>query len=97
MSADKNAAVSMHASAASSQAHPGKRNGDRVALAGYGAAAGIVTSAAGAAVSSGLSGGPRISVWIGVTAVLAICAVWLAEPTVTVLSRWNRPAGRGRQ
>lgn len=65
-------------------------------LAGYAVGAGIVTSAAGAAVASGLSGASQISVWIVVTALLAIGAAWLAEPTVTLLVRLSRSAGSGR-
>jgi hypothetical protein len=60
-------------------------------LVAYGLGAGIVTTAAGLWASSGLRGGPQIVVWIGVTAALAIGAVWLAKPTVSFLARRSRP------
>lgn len=92
MSGNKDAAVSLHAPSAPSPERPKGRHWDPWLWVGYGAGTGIVTSAAGAAVSSRLSGAPRISMWIGVTTILAIGAIWLAEPAVNLLARWVRYA-----
>lgn len=67
-----------------------RRPGSRLALGTYCVEAGITSTAAGAWASAGLSGSLRATVWIGVTAVLALAAAWLAEPAVTVLDRCLR-------
>ena len=56
-------------------------------LGAYCVEAGIISTAAGAWASSGLSGSSRAFVWIGVAGVLAAAAVWLAEPALSVLGR----------
>jgi hypothetical protein len=67
-----------------------RRPGSGLALGTYCVEAGITSTAAGAWVSAGFSGSLRAAVWIGVTAVLALAAVWLAEPAVTALDRCLR-------
>src|SRR5580693_7205481 len=100
MGGDKYSAMTPRAAAALSRARTAassrEQRGGWVARAGYGIGAGVLTSAAGAAVASGLSGVPRVSVWVGVTAVLALAAAWLAESAVTLIARsyrsgWSRP------
>lgn len=59
-------------------------------LGAYCIEAGVTSTAAGAWASVGFSGSLRAIVWIGVTAVLAATAAWLAEPAVTALSRCLR-------
>jgi hypothetical protein len=53
----------------------------------YGATAGLVTTALGAFVSSGLSGPTKIFLWILVTGILAVGAIGLSDPVVVVLVR----------
>jgi hypothetical protein len=69
------------------------RPGGGLALGAYCVEAGVTSTAAGAWVSAGFSGSLRAVVWIGVTATLAAAAAWLAEPTVTALSRFLRGNG----
>jgi hypothetical protein len=67
-----------------------RRPGSGLALGTYCVEAGITSTAAGAWASAGFSGALRASVWIGVTAVLALAAAWLAEPATTALDRCLR-------
>lgn len=60
------------------------RNG--LAFGIYCAEAGVVATAAGAWAAVSLSGPLRAAVWTSVTALLAVGAVWLSRPAVTVLS-----------
>jgi hypothetical protein len=53
----------------------------------YGATAGLVTTALGAFVSSGLTGPAKIVLWVLVTGVLAVGAIGLSDPVVVVLVR----------
>jgi hypothetical protein len=71
-----------------------RRPGGGLALGTYCVEAGITSTAAGAWASAGFSGSLRAAVWIGVTAVLALAAAWLAEPAVTVLDRCLRDCRR---
>jgi hypothetical protein len=59
-------------------------------LAAYGLATGIAATSAGLWASSGLSGAAQLTVWAGVSAALALGAVWLAEPVVSLLTRQRR-------
>lgn len=93
VSANKNAEVPLSAPDVSSQADPLSSHRHVLPLVAYGLGAGIVTTAAGLWASSGLHGTPQIAVWIGVTAVLASGAVWLAKPTVNFLARRFRAGG----
>lgn len=61
---------------------------NRLGIAVYGVEVGTVSTAVGGWASSGSSGSSRLVVWISVTAALAIGAAWLAEPTVTLLTRY---------
>jgi hypothetical protein len=54
----------------------------------YGVLAGILATTAGAWASSPMSGGARIGVWIGVTAVVSLAFAWFAEAVVTILGRF---------
>jgi hypothetical protein len=69
--------------------------GERLGLAGYGVVAGIGASVIGAWVSSRLTGGTRIGVWIGATTVLALAAAWFADRVVWLAGRLLR-FGLGR-
>jgi hypothetical protein len=69
--------------------------GERLVLVGYGVIAGIGASVIGAWASSGIVGGARIGVWIGVTVVLAVIAAWFAERIVPLVGRLLRH-GLGR-
>jgi hypothetical protein len=60
-------------------------SGERLGLAGYGAAAGIGASFAGAWASSGLTGWTRTGVWMGVTVVAALIAASVADRVVSVI------------
>jgi hypothetical protein len=64
--------------------------GNRLALGAYCVEAGITSTAAGAWASSGFSGSLRAVAWIGVTALLAAAAAWLAEPAATALDHCLR-------
>jgi hypothetical protein len=66
------------------------RPGSGLALGAYCIEAGVTSTAAGAWASAGFSGSVRAVVWIGVTAMLAAVAAWLAEPAVTALGRCLR-------
>jgi hypothetical protein len=61
-----------------------------LAFGAYCIEAGVTSTAAGAWASTGFSGSVRAVVWIGVTAVLAAAAAWLADPAITVLDRCLR-------
>jgi hypothetical protein len=63
-----------------------KRRPSRLAFGIYCAEAGVAATAAGAWAAAGLSGLLRVTVWTGVTAVLAVGAIWFSQPAVTVLS-----------
>jgi hypothetical protein len=93
VSANKNAEVPLSAPDVSSQADSFSSRRHVLPLVAYGLGAGIVTTAAGLWASSGLHGTPQIAVWIGVTAVLAIGAVWLVKPAVSFLARRFRAPG----
>lgn len=95
MSANKNAEVSLPAEGASASAGPVTRGRRVLPLAVYGLAAGSVTTAAGLWASSRLSGTARLVAWIGVTAVLAIGAMWGAEPAIGILGRCYQRGRRG--
>lgn len=91
MNANKNAETSLPAAGAPPRADarpPLFRSA--LPLAAYGLTAGIVTTSAGLWASSGLSGAAQLTVWAGVSAVLALSAVWLAEPIVSLLTRQQR-------
>lgn len=60
----------------------------------YGIAMGPVVTAVGALVSERLEGTARLVVWSTVTAILAICAVLLAEPGLVILGRIFRATRR---
>src|SRR6266702_2967525 len=75
---------------------PPERRANRLAFGIYCAEAGIATTAAGSWAAAGLSGLLRATVWTGVTAVLAVGAIWLAEPAVTALSRCLQVGRTGR-
>ena len=92
MSAYRQAGMPLAASQASDVGR--RRPGSRLALGTYCVEAGITSTAAGAWASAGFSGSLRAAVWIGVTAVLALAAAWLAEPAVTVLDRCLRDCRR---
>jgi hypothetical protein len=64
--------------------------GKRLTLVGYGVLAGIGASTVGAWVSSALADKPRIGVWIGVTAVLAVIAARVADQAVALAGRLFR-------
>lgn len=70
---------------------------NRLGIAVYGAETGIVSTAVGGWASSGSSGSSRLVMWISVTAALAIGAAWLAEPTVSLLTRYLLQDRRGRR
>lgn len=89
MTAHGQAGMPLAASQASDVGRP-RRPGSGLVLGTYCVEAGITSTAAGAWASSGLSGSLRAAVWIGVTAVLALTAAWLAESAVTVLDRCLR-------
>ena len=67
-----------------------QRRGSGLALCAYSIEAGISSTAVGAWASSGLSGLLRAIVWGGLTTVLGIVAVCLAEPAVKALDRGLR-------
>lgn len=96
VSANKNVEVPLPVPDISSQVDPLPSHRYVVPLVTYGLGAGIVTTAAGMWASSGLHGTPQLAAWIGVTAVLAIGAVWLAKPAVSLLVRCSRPGLRPR-
>jgi hypothetical protein len=56
----------------------------------YGIAAGPVATAIGALVAERWGGMTRLVVWSTVTTVLSIGAVFLAEPSLVILSRFFR-------
>jgi hypothetical protein len=85
-----NARMPVSEMGASPQTDPPPSRRHALPLVAYGLGAGIVTTAGGLWASSGLSGTLQIMVWIGVTAVLAIGAVWLAGPAVSFLSHRHR-------
>jgi hypothetical protein len=64
--------------------------GRGLAFGAYCVEAGVTSTAAGAWASAGFPGSLRAVVWVGVTAVLAVAAAWLAEPAVTALDRCLR-------
>jgi hypothetical protein len=65
-------------------------------IVAYGVLAGILATTSGAWVSSPFSGGVRIGVWIGVTAVLSLLLAWFAEAVVAILARWFLQGLSGR-
>jgi hypothetical protein len=83
--AEVSLATSQHSGAGARQ-----RYGSGLALCAYCVEAGITATAVGAWASSGFSGVLRAVTWIGITALLALGATWLAEPAVTALERCLR-------
>jgi hypothetical protein len=74
-----------------------KRRPGRLAFGIYCAEAGIAATVAGAWAAAGLSGPLRVTVWTGVTAVLAVGAIWFSQPAVIVLSRCLLEGRTGRR
>lgn len=70
----------------------GKRSGSNFIT--YGIAIGPVATAVGALVTARLEGTTRIVVWSTVTAILAVCAILLAEPGLVILGRIFRSTHR---
>ena len=96
MSANKQSGVSLTTPDTDVRTDRSGRRHDGLALVTYWAEAGIASTAAGAWASTALSGRLRILVWVGVTTVLAVAAIWFAEPVIGLLSRGYR-AGRSRR
>ena len=65
-------------------------HGGGLALCAYSIEAGISSTAVGAWASSGLSGPLRAAAWGGLTTLLGVVAVCLAEPAIYVLDRCLR-------
>jgi hypothetical protein len=61
------------------------------ALISYGIVMGPTVTAIGALVSQRWAGAARVASWTIVTTVLAISAVFVAEPGLTILDRCLRP------
>jgi hypothetical protein len=60
----------------------------------YGIVIGPVATAVGALVSERLHGTTRLVAWSTVTAILAVCAILLAEPGLVILGRIFRATRR---
>jgi hypothetical protein len=56
----------------------------------YGLVAGPITAALGAVVSVRMTGSTRVVVWVSATALLAIGAIYLAEPGMLMIRRCLR-------
>lgn len=96
MSADRQVKSSLAGPATGARSAKPNRCQYGLAVVSYWIEAGIATTAAGAWATKTLSGTARTAVWIGVTAVLAVGAMWLAEPSISVLSRYFAAAGPRR-